>query len=94
MFFVVKRENSENQRQGIKERKNKKGKKETITIEMTTVQLPRENQMQHLEAGIRFSAAITNDHKLGGLKQYPFIISVSVGQKFQRARLGSWLRVS
>lgn len=85
MFFIVKRENSEDQRQGIKERKNKKGKKETIKIEMTTVQLPRENQMQYLEAGIRFSAAITNDHKLGSLKQSPSIISVSVDQKFQCA---------
>lgn len=52
---------------------------------MTAVQLPRENQMQYLEAGIRFSAAITNNHKLGSFKQYPFIMLVSVDQKFQCA---------
>jgi len=54
--------------------KDQKEKKEKIVKEMTAVQLPRENQMQYLEAGIRFSAAITNNHKLGGFKQYPFIM--------------------
>ena len=41
--------------------------------------------MLYLEAGTCFSAAMTNDHKLGGFKQYPFIMLVSVDQKFQCA---------
>lgn len=62
---------------------------------MTAVQLPEKTRCSILRLVFIFSAAIANNHKLGSFKQYPFIMLVSVDQKFQCAsELVSWFRVS